>query len=167
MSNELPKGGGGGAAAAHPPSSTGSSAPPSTADKIKDFASTHRVKKLLETYTMTAERSMMGPTASEDAFHQQKYLGGGHASNYSASTYKLPPDVELSKTSPNSEANNHGSSSDTKVDVAASRRLQMQMTTGLKGGGPMSPPPPSGTVKSSAGNGLVTLSRYANFLVFY
>ena len=93
MSNELPKGGGGGAAAAHPPAS---SAPPSTDNKIKDFASTHRVKKLLETYTMTAERSMMGPTASEDAFHQQKYLGGGHASNYSTSTYKLPPGMNIS-----------------------------------------------------------------------
>ena len=43
-------------------------------EKAKGFASTHRVKKLLETYTMTAERSLMGPNASEDAFNQQKYF---------------------------------------------------------------------------------------------
>ena len=158
----------------------------------KDFASTHRVKKLLETYTMTAERSLMGPNASEDAFNQQKYFSGHGGNNggppflasSSASSYKLPPDVELSKTSPSSaDPTNHGSGSSSaggsgnggngdggngsKVDIAASRRLQMQMistiSTGLKGGGPMSPPPPTGGInaKSSttAGNGLVTLSR--------
>ena len=164
----------------------------------KDFASTHRVKKLLETYTMTAERSLMGPNASEDAFNQQKYFSGHGGNNggppflasSSASSYKLPPDVELSKTSPSSaDPTNHGSGSSSaggsgnggngdggngsKVDIAASRRLQMQMistiSTGLKGGGPMSPPPPTGNAKSSttAGNGLVTLSRYSTIDILF
>ena len=207
MSNETTKSGVGGGGGMLPTSGTTvpapSSAPPggppgglvglSAVEKAKGFASTHRVKKLLETYTMTAERSLMGPNASEDAFNQQKYFSGGGGGNNggppflassSASSYKLPPDVELSKTSPSSAGlTKHGGGSggstsgggsgeaadgggSAKVDIAASRRLQMQMistiSTGLKGGGPMSPPPPiTGNAKSSttAGNGLVTLSR--------
>ena len=104
----------------------------------------HRVKKLLETYTMTAERSLMGPDQSEEAYGKYYY----------PSNYKLPPDVELSKTSPPE------SSKELKhVDVAASKRLQLQMASvaaaasgGLKGGA-VSPPP----VKTPS-NG-VTLSR--------
>ena len=113
----------------------------------------HRVKKLLETYTMTAERSLMGPDQSEasEAYANSKY--------YFGSNYKLPPDVELSKTSPESAKelvkNN--------IDLAASKRLQMQMAAsvaaasgGLKGGA-LSPPPHPGGMKTPS-NG-VTLSR--------
>ena len=125
-------------------------------DPRKDFASRHRVKKLLETYTMTADRSLMGPDqASEDAFHHQKYY---------SSAYKLPPDVELSKTtSPPSEKDN--SETMTRVDLAASKRLQMQMAAaaamaaGLKGGGGAGAPSPPTQRRNQAGNGLVTLSR--------
>ena len=104
----------------------------------------HRVKKLLETYTMTAERSLMGPDQSEEAYGKYYY-----------SNYKLPPDVELSKTSPES-AKEHLKN----VDLAASKRLQIQMASvaaaasgGLKGGA-VSPPP-----MKTPSNG-VTLSRY-------
>ena len=125
-------------------------------DPRKDFASRHRVKKLLETYTMTADRSLMGPDqASEDAFHHQKYY---------SSAYKLPPDVELSKTtSPPSEKDN--SETMNRVDLAASKRLQMQMAAaaamaaGLKGGGGAGAPSPPTQRRNQAGNGLVTLSR--------
>ena len=131
-------------------------------DPRKDFASRHRVKKLLETYTMTADRSLMGPDAasSEDAFHQ-KY--------YSSAAYKLPPDVELSKTStsPPSEKDNinHSESLSNRVDLAASKRLQMQMAAaaamaaGLKGGGGGAPVSPPTQRRNQTGNGLVTLSR--------
>ena len=101
----------------------------------------HRVKKLLETYTMTAERSLMGPDQSEEAYGKYYYAN-----------YKLPPDVELSKTSPEAKELKN-------VDMAASKRLQMQMASvaaaasgGLKGGA-VSPPP-----MKAPSNG-VTLSR--------
>ena len=82
---------GGGVAVATPTDPV--TAPREPVDPRKDFASRHRVKKLLETYTMTADRSLMGPDqasedASRDLFHQKYY----------SSAYKLPPDVELSKT---------------------------------------------------------------------
>ena len=114
----------------------------------------HRVKKLLETYTMTAERSLMGPDQSEAA--EGAYGKYGFYQN--SPSYKLPPDVELSKTSPESAKelvkNN--------IDLAASKRLQMQMAAsvavasgGLKGGA-LSPPPQSSMKTPSNG---VTLSR--------
>ena len=114
----------------------------------------HRVKKLLETYTMTAERSLMGPDQSEAA--EGAYGKYGFYQN--SPSYKLPPDVELSKTSPESVKelvkNN--------IDLAASKRLQMQMAAsvavasgGLKGGA-LSPPPQSSMKTPSNG---VTLSR--------
>ena len=132
-------------------------------DPRKDFASRHRVKKLLETYTMTADRSLMGPDqASEDAFHQKYY----------SSAYKLPPDVELSKTtSPPSEKDN--SETMNRVDLAASKRLQMQMAAaaamaaGLKGGGGAGAPSPPTQRRNQAGNGLVTLSRSVTVLEFF
>ena len=154
MSDETSKGGGG-TATATPPPLPPPPQPTKTIEKAKDFASTHRVKKLLEQYSMSAERSIMGPDASEEAFNQKAYFGGFSG----GSSYKLPPDVELSKTSPLSEASH--SSEAAKVDVAASRRLQLQMTAGgLKGGGPMSPPPAMATINANSSNGLVTLSRY-------
>jgi len=126
-------------------------------DPRKDFASRHRVKKLLETYTMTADRSLMGPDqASEDAFHQKYYNNA----------YKLPPDVELSKTtSPPSEKLHDNSDSGSRVDLAASKRLHMQMAAaaamaaGLKGGGGAGMPSPPTHRRNHPGNGLVTLSR--------
>lgn len=163
-------GGGGVAAPSHASSSspaTSSSGPAS--DSHKDFASRPRVKKLLETYKMTADRSLMGPEASEEAFNQHKYYYN------SPSVYKLPPDVELSKTSPPNDkdqdchdisklvpANAGGVN---RVDLEASKRLHtMQMamaaaaaSAGLKGGGPPPPSPPPEHIKS--GNSLVTLSR--------
>ena len=159
MSDETSKGGGG-TATATPPPLPPPPQPTKTIEKAKDFASTHRVKKLLEQYSMSAERSIMGPDASEEAFNQKAYFGGFSG----GSSYKLPPDVELSKTSPLSEASH--SSEAAKVDVAASRRLQLQMTAGgLKGGGPMSPPPTVATINAKSSNGLVTLSRYVNLIV--
>ena len=158
--------GGGGVALATPSESASSEVGGPGRDPVvdprKDFASRHRVKKLLETYTMTADRSLMGPDAasSEDAFHQ-KY--------YSSAAYKLPPDVELSKTStsPPSEKDNinHSESLSNRVDLAASKRLQMQMAAaaamaaGLKGGGGGAPVSPPTQRRNQTGNGLVTLSR--------
>jgi hypothetical protein len=59
--------------------------------KAKDFGNTHHVKKLLETYIDTAGRTLTGPANSsiEDAPYKS-------ARNV---TYKLPPEIELSKTS--------------------------------------------------------------------
>lgn len=144
-----------------PPASSSGSSSSGGPDPHKDFASRPRVKKLLETYKMTADRSLMGPEASEEAFNQHKYYYN------SPSVYKLPPDVELSKTSPpNDKDNSHEMSKPNRVDLEASKRLHtMQMAmaaaaaqAGLKGGGPapVSPPPPE-LIKS--GNSLVTLSR--------
>ena len=160
-------GGGGGGVALATPSESGNSSGREPVAPRKDFASRHRVKKLLETYTMTADRSLMGPDAasSEDAFHQ-KY--------YSSAAYKLPPDVELSKTttSPPSEKDNN-SESLSRVDLAASKRLQMQMAAaaamaaGLKGGGGGAPVSPPTQRRNQTGNGLVTLSRSVYFLIIY
>ena len=132
-------------------------------DPRKDFASRHRVKKLLETYTMTADRSLMGPdqASEQDAFRDHQ--------KYYSSAYKLPPDVELSKTtSPPSEKDN--SETISRVDLAASKRLQMQMAAaaamaaGLKGGGGAGAPSPPTQRRNQAGNGLVTLSRSVTVL---
>ena len=155
---------GGGVAVATPTDPV--TAPREPVDPRKDFASRHRVKKLLETYTMTADRSLMGPDqasedASRDLFHQKYY----------SSAYKLPPDVELSKTtsrdiSPSEKLHDNSETMPmSRVDLAASKRLQMQMAAaaamaaGLKGGGGAGAPSPPSQRRNQAGNGLVTLSR--------
>ncbi len=133
--------------------------PASAASEKKDFASTHRVKKLLETYTMTADRSLMGPDASDHKFYA--------AAAAAASSYKLPPDVELSKTGPSSaESGGIPSAAGVKIDLAATKRLQaMHGGGGLKGGALSPPPPPpvhqhhQPPTSSHNGLGLVTLSR--------
>ncbi len=85
------------------------------AKPAKDFGSTHRVKKLLDTYLGTAGQTLTGPANSslEDAA-TTRYKGGvgpptgappvpvaaaAAAAAAAAIHYKLPPDVELSKTS--------------------------------------------------------------------
>lgn len=70
----------------HPPPSGGGGS--NGGNPPRDFSSTHRVKKLLETYRSTAGRTLTGPASMEEAPYQR---GRSMA-------YKLPPDVELSKT---------------------------------------------------------------------
>ena len=59
--------------------SSGMRQPPATGQMNPNLVSTptHRVKKLLETYTMTAERSMLGPgsasAAAEMAHYSKRY----------------------------------------------------------------------------------------------
>ena len=62
----------------------------------RDFAATHPVKKLLETYRNTAGRTLTGPANSslEEA-------------PYARNRYKLPPDVELSKTIEHDQPSQH------------------------------------------------------------
>ena len=152
MSSEVQAGG-----ARPPPAEMPASSTSSTVEK-KDFASTHRVKKLLETYTMTAERSLSGPDASDHKFYANASTSG---------SYKLPPDVELSKTSPSVEANPAAMAAAAavaaKIDVAATKRLQALAVQGggLKGGALSPPPPPTATSHPPTHNGLVTLSRYS------
>ncbi len=69
----------------------------------RDFGSTHRVKKLLETYIGTAGHTLTGPANS--SLEDPPYKRGAtmvHPRSPSPppsrAAYKLPPDVELSKT---------------------------------------------------------------------
>jgi hypothetical protein len=90
----------------------GSGGSPATPPPNKqDFGSTHRVKKLLETYIGTAGHTLTGPANSslEDPPYKQhrssSIIQRSHSSPPPLSlpqpqrpTYKLPADIELSKT---------------------------------------------------------------------
>ena len=153
------KSGSGGAATTAAPINTPMTPPPTGVGvglgggPSKDFASRHRVKKLLETYHMTAERSLMGPDHHSSTDSDHGGLGFQHPKYFSAknppsASYKLPPDVELCRTSSPPPDLRGGIKMDPndpnplhKVDLAATKRLHMQMAAaaamaaGLKGGG--------------------------------
>ena len=51
------------------------------APKKPNFASTHRVKQLLETYSMTADKSMLGPEHAHTAHTYVSHLMAAQASH--------------------------------------------------------------------------------------
>ena len=62
----------------------------------KDFASTHRVKKLLDSYMGSAARSLTGP--SHSSLELDSPSAYRHLQQQQTAAYKLPADIELSKT---------------------------------------------------------------------
>ena len=106
----------------------GSDPPPSSG---KGFASTHRVKQLLETYIGTADKTLTGPAQSS-----LENPEGGHFRRLPA--IRLPPDVKLSKAHPLEEE-------EEKVEGAEK--------------GPAEANPAKIEHEKIVNNGLVTLSR--------
>ena len=125
------------------PTSTPSSTPSSQA---ANQPPTHRVKKLLETYIGSAGRTLSGP--AESALENE-------VMPYKRMQYKLPPDVELSKTMV--DDGHHGDGGD-----APPEKIKAMMAAGETGNGPVSE---RGHQMSDVhpeklrGNGMVTLSR--------
>ena len=125
----------------------------------KNFGSTHRVKQLLETYSMTAEKTLMGPeavvaAAGEEKYHSYLMAAGNGARD---STYKLPPDVELSKTIRQRSSEDHGGP-DPKT------RHQVQVRTDLTSKSELTNAAAAAIAMNAVSeklqqNGLVTLSR--------
>ena len=110
----------------------------------RDFAATHPVKKLLETYRNTAGRTLTGPAASS-------LEAGGNASRY-----RLPPDVELSKTSVADDDDDHRGGSH-EHNVALQHYQQQYGAPQHK----LMSAAEAQEAKLAAANGMVTLSRLA------
>lgn len=109
------------------PASTTTTLPTSGSTMSGGSAPTHRIKKLLDSFMGSASHSLTGPAAHSDLEEPP----------YKRMAYKLPPDVELSKTSSLDEDD---SEKDLKVKASP---------------GPIK----SVDLADRIGNGLVTLSR--------